>query len=101
MIDLIDKKDIKKANEELIDLHKRVILNYLISKDVGHLTRKKFFHIYDFYIKSNNIRQYFHVKVDLFVYALITDKLKQIGYYKKYTKRVKRISRKGKKIKYV
>lgn len=101
MIDLIDKKELKKANEELIDLHKRVLLNYLISKDVNHNTRTKFFKIYDFYIKPNNIRQFFHVKVELFVYALITDKLDKIGYYRKYTKRVRRISKKGKKAKYV
>ena len=86
MIELISDKEIKKSNEELIELHKRVILNYLIQKDLSNRTRKKFFILYDHYIKPNNIRQYFHLPLKIFIYCLITDRLKNVTSFRRFSK---------------
>ena len=70
-----------KANKELIDLHKRGITTYLTQRSVKHRIQKKFFILYDKYIKEDNIRSYFHRPIKLFVYALTVDKLEQICQY--------------------
>lgn len=94
MVELISDKDIKKANEELIELHKRIILNYLIQKDISNRTRKKFFILYDSYIKPCNIRQYFHLPIKVFVHGLVTDNLKRVCSFKRFSKaRYKKLKR--------
>lgn len=98
MIELISDKEIKKANEELIELHKRVLLNYLIQKDISNRTRKKFFILYNRYIKTSNIRQYFHVPIRAFVYCLVIDELERVTSFKSFSK-VKLKKLKGVKIK--
>lgn len=77
----LSKKVILKANRELLDLHKRCIITYLTQRSVKHRTQKKFFTIYDKYIDEDNIRQYFHRPIRMFVYALVTNKLSQISDY--------------------
>lgn len=98
MIELISDKEIKKANEELIELHKRIILNYLIQRDISNRTRKKFFTLYNRYIKTSNIRQYFHVPIRAFVYCLVIGELERVVSFKKFSK-VKLKKLKGVKIK--
>ena len=94
MIDLIDKKEIKKANEELILLHKRVLLNYLIQQDLSHKNRKRFFIIYDTYIKPGNIRSYFHIPIRVFVRCLILDRLEDIRSFARYSRKANKLSKK-------
>ena len=100
MVELLPDKEIKKANEELIGLHKRVILNYLIQQDLSYKNQKRFFAIYDHYIKHTHIRQYFHLPIRVFVVALLRDELDKIGSFGKYTRKAKRAC-KNKEIKYV
>lgn len=83
----IPKKDIKKAREELIDLHRRCLLNYLIQQDISFTGRKKFFALYDRYIYHGNILEYFHKPLKVFVYALVTDTLEDIQSFKRGTKK--------------
>lgn len=101
MVELISDKEIKKSDEELVYLHKRCLLNYLIQKDLSLRNRKRFFILYDKYITKTNIREYFHKPLRVFVYSLITDRLDDIRDFRKFTKKALRISKKGKKIRYV
>lgn len=84
MIYELPEKELLKTNKELLELHKRVITNYLIQKSLKIKKRKKFFIIYDLYISETNIRRYFYRPIKLFVYAMITDKLKYIEDYVSY-----------------
>lgn len=84
MIYGLPEKELLKTNKELLELHKRVITNYLIQKSLKIKKRKKFFIIYDSYISEINIRRYFYRPIKLFVYAMITDKLKYIEDYISY-----------------
>lgn len=77
----LSKKALIKANKELIDLHKRCIITYLTQRSVRHRTQKKFLVLYDMYIDENNIRNFFHRPIRMFVYALVTNKLEKIENY--------------------
>lgn len=77
----LPKKEIEKANRELIDIHKKTIKGYLVGKDMKLGKRRKFFIIYDFYINVDNIRNYFFTPVDIFIKCLITDNLELIMNY--------------------
>ena len=39
----LPEKEIQKVNKDLYELHKRVILNYLLSRSLKLKSRKKFF----------------------------------------------------------
>ena len=75
------EKDLRKFNKELVEIHKRCIKNYLIQKNLKRTGRNKFFHLYDHYINENNIRIYYLRPIDLFVYALVTNRLDEIENY--------------------
>lgn len=89
---MLPEKVITKDNKELLELHKRVILNYLIQYYGMKLrSRKKFFVIYDTYINEGNIRQYFNRPVKIFTHALITNTLSSISdYFPKYVHKSRR-----------
>ena len=70
----------KKARQELIDLHKRVLLNYLIGQGLEYPTYKKFFVLYDSAITTKNIQKYFHCPCKLFVRALLLQQLEKIAW---------------------
>ena len=40
----LPEKEIQKVNKDLYELHKRVILNYLLSRSLKLKSRKKFLH---------------------------------------------------------
>lgn len=101
MVELISDKEVKKAQQELIALHKRCLLNYLIQKDLSAKNRRRFFIVYDYYITTSNIREYFPKPLDLFVKLLILGRLEEIKDFKKCTKKALRASKKGRNIKYV
>lgn len=78
---VLSKKDILKQNKELLELHKRCVTDYLIQRSLKLSLRKKFFRIYDYYIDEHNITEYFFRPINVFVYALITNKLGSIQDY--------------------
>lgn len=75
-------KVIVKAHKELLELHKRVVLNYLTQYyGMKVKYRKKFFILYEMYISEDNIRFYFNRPIKMFVYALVTGTLDKIKDY--------------------
>lgn len=86
----LPKKEIKKTAQDLVDLHCRVILHWLIEKDVEYQTRKKFWAIYDHYVNYKNISYYFHLPIRVFVIALLRDELDHFSTKKSSKKRKKR-----------
>lgn len=101
MVELISAKEVKKANMELINLHKRCLLNYLIQQDLSSKNRRKFFIVYDHFITPNNIREYFPKPLSIFVKTLVLGRLDEIKNFKRCTKKSLRASKKGRKIHYV
>lgn len=67
----LPEKEILKTQKELIDLHKRVLENYLRQLSAKLTTRKNFFKVYDHYISENNIQRYFFLPSEFFVRILI------------------------------
>lgn len=83
----LPEKVIKKSNEELIDIHKKCITNYLIQRQIKITRRRQLFIIYDHYINHKNIRMFFYRSIKLFVYALVTNRLEEISNYIYKTKK--------------
>lgn len=83
----LPEKVIKKFNEELIDIHKKCITNYLIQRQIKITRRRQLFIIYDHYISHKNIRMFFYRPIKLFVYALVTNRLEEISNYIYKTKK--------------
>lgn len=74
----LSQKVIDKTNRELWELHKRVLLQYLMQKGLDYNPRRDFFAIYDHFITPDNVRDYFYAPCWLFVKCLITDRLDEI-----------------------
>lgn len=92
----LPEKVIQRVDKELLELHKEVIKSYLTQRGLKHKYQKKFFKVYDHYIKEANIRRFFFRPVKLFVYALVTNRLDDIEDYIPL-KDKKNVSRKSKK----
>ena len=75
------KKERLKLYGEYIELHKRCIKSYLISKNLKYSSRQKFFYIYDHFINEENIMKYFYLPVKYFVYSLIKFQLSNIKFF--------------------
>ena len=71
----LPEKELEKTSRDLRDLHERVLLHWLIERDIDYITRKKFFTIYDFYVNNDNIIYFFHLPVKVFVISLIKKEL--------------------------
>lgn len=65
------EKELRKDRKELVELHKRVIKTYLVSRGVRAITIRKFFKLYDYYIDEKNILSYFYTKTSILVNALV------------------------------
>ena len=91
---IFTEKELKKDLQELIELHKRCIKSYLVSKDIKFRTRKKFDKLYDYYIDRTNILDFFFLPVAIFVQAAVKNQLDQVRTYDhKQNKPKKRKSR--------
>lgn len=90
----LPEKEVLKVNKELLELHQRVVLNYLLSKSLKLRSRKKFFILYGLSISEKNIHEYFYTPIPIFVQLLIRDELWRC---RKYHKELKVKSRKKKK----
>lgn len=86
----LPEKEIQKVNKDLYELHKRVILNYLLSRSLKLKSRKKFFIIYGHYITEKNIHEYFYTPIHIFVQFLIRNELWRCRKYHKDTNTKKR-----------
>lgn len=71
----LPKKELKKTALDLIDLHQRVILHWLIEQDIEYQVRQKFWVIYHHYVNIKNIYSFFHLPVRVFVIYLLRDEL--------------------------
>ena len=71
----LPKKELKKTALDLIDLHQRVILHWLIEHDIDYPIRQKFWAIYNHYVNIKNIQVLFHLPVRVFVIHLLRDEL--------------------------
>lgn len=89
------EKELKKHNKELVELHKRVLKTFLVSKSYRNRIRKKFFKLYDLYIDERNIICYFYTPVPLLIRALVLDNLDSVSTYLIKTKKRKRRKRKN------
>lgn len=78
MVPIIPKKAIERSLKDQIELHKRVLRQYLIQEDVPFRTRKKFFQLYDMLINTENILKYFFAPCRVFIRALVTNELDKI-----------------------
>lgn len=78
---MLDKKEILKTRKDLIELHKRCLLTHFTQRSLKAKHRKRFFKLYDLYVTPTNIQYYFFRDLELFVYALVTDRLDEISDY--------------------
>ena len=69
-IDLPDKV-IEKWNEELFELYQRCIRTYLTQKGMKSSGINKFFRLMDFYIRPQNIEDWFNIPVELTVQSIV------------------------------
>lgn len=79
-------KELLKNSKEYLELHRRCVKTYLVSKSLDYPTIKKFFIIYDKYIDEVNILLYFFLPIHYLVNSLIIYKLKNIKVYGKHSK---------------
>ena len=94
---IFSAKEMLKQDKELVELHKRCVKTYLVQRSLKHRKIKKFFIVYDWYINTSNIRNFFFRPVPIFVQALLLGQLDEIsdyvnkvnkdGYGKKHKKR--------------
>lgn len=91
---IFSAKEMLKQDKELVELHKRCVKTYLVQRSLKHRKIKKFFIVYDWYINTSNIRNFFFRPVPILVQALILGQLDEIsdyvnkdGYGKKHKKR--------------
>lgn len=78
----LPEKEISKKLRELLELHKKVLTNYLRQRDIKLKIRNKFFGLYDHYIDEENIEEYFFAPVKLFVLMLVRNELSKIRNFK-------------------
>lgn len=93
----LSEKVIEKWRKEDIELHKRVITNYLIQCGYKLTTRHKFFALYDALITPKNILCYFNKPVRIFVKAIVLDRLDEIADIYPDSKPKKRTKKSNKK----
>lgn len=77
----VSEKTILKWNNELVELHKRVIKTYLASRGVTYSTQHKFFRLYDHYIDEHNIRCYYFTPTPILVQGLVKGEVDRISTY--------------------
>lgn len=75
------EKEKLKQNKDLVELHKRCIKTYLVTKSCRAKVRNKFFKLYDMYINEKNILSYFYTPISLLVSALVLDQLDKVSTY--------------------
>lgn len=77
----VSEKTFLKWNQELVELHKRVIKTYLASRGVRYSTQNKFFKLYDHFINERNIRCYFYTPTPILVQGLVKGEVDRVSIY--------------------
>lgn len=95
---IFSEKEMLKQDKELLELHKRCCKTYLVQRSLKHSKIKKFFIIYDWYINSKNVRNYFFRPISIFVQALVLNQLDQISDYIDNNKANVKRKRKSRKV---
>ena len=75
------EKEKLKQNKDLVELHKRCIKTYLVTKSCRVKIRNKFFKLYDMYINEKNIVSYFYTPISILVQALVLNQLENVSTY--------------------
>ena len=87
---IFSDKEMEKQEKDMVELHKRCVKNYLVQRSLKHGKIKKFFIVYDYYLGTENIRNYFFRPIDMFVRFLLLGKLEEIEDYVKADSRKKK-----------
>lgn len=95
---IFSEKEMLKQDKKLLELHKRCCKTYLVQRSLKHSKIKKFFIIYDWYINSKNVRNYFFRPISIFVQALVLNQLDQISDYIDNNKANVKRKRKSRKV---
>lgn len=96
---IFSDKEMLKQDKELVELHKRCCKSYLIQHSLKHSKIKKFFIVYDWYINTDNVRNFFFRPINLFIQALLLGQLDDISdYIDNNTKNGKRKKKRNRKV---
>lgn len=96
---IFSDKEMLKQDKELVELHKRCCRSYLIQHSLKHSKIKKFFIVYDWYINTDNVRNFFFRPINLFIQALLLGQLDDISdYIDNNTKNGKRKKKRNRKV---
>lgn len=87
---IFSDKEMEKQKKDMVELHKRCVKNYLVQRSLKHGKIKKFFIVYDYYLGTENIRNYFFRPIGMFVRFLLLGKLEEIEDYVKADSRKKK-----------
>lgn len=87
---IFSDKEMEKQEKDMVELHKRCVKNYLVQRSLKHGKIKKFFIVYNYYLGTENIRNYFFRPIDMFVRFLLLGKLEEIEDYVKADSRKKK-----------
>ena len=93
---IFSDKEMEKQEKDMVELHKRCVKNYLVQRSLKHGKIKKFFIVYDYYLGTENIRNYFFRPINMFVRFLLLGKLEEIEDYVKADSRKKKRKHKRK-----
>ena len=77
-------------DKDMVALNQRSVKNYLVQRSLNHGQIKKFLIRYDYYLGTENIRNYFFRPIDMFVRFLLLGKLEEIEDYVKADSRKKK-----------
>lgn len=96
---IFSDKEMLKQDKELVELHKRCCKSYLIQHSLKHSKIKKFFIVYDWYINTDNVRNFFFRPIHIFIQALLLGQLDDISdYIDNNTKNEKRKKKRNRKV---
>lgn len=95
---IFSDKEMLKQDKELVELHKRCCKSYLIQHSLKHSKIKKFFIVYDWYINTNNVRNFFFRSIHIFIQALLLGQLDDISDYIDNNKNGKRKKKRTRKV---
>lgn len=95
---IFSDKEMLKQDKELVELHKRCCKSWLVQHSLKPSKIKKFFIVYDWYINTDNVRNFFFRPINLFIQALLLGQLDDISDYIDNNKNGKRKKKRNRKV---